>query len=192
MKKEAQLKLSFGEMDRLLKRQEFSTAYIALNQKVRGFAPSYFQAFKFAFYNVKSDEALLDKKGIEVKRKTPEAKKPSYNQYLDYAEGIELDYLIRGLNTVRKLVIEMNGRVASPNFFTSELLKQTIKMRKQFLKETGMFPEDFPRAERSIGALKATKEKIKEQAYKEKFGELKQNKKAKKVKDAQIKNDKTK
>ena len=91
MKKEAQLKLSFGEMDRLLKRQEFSTAYIALNQKVRGFAPSYFQAFKFAFYNIKSDEALLDKKGIEVKRKTPEAKKPSYNQYLDYAEGIELD-----------------------------------------------------------------------------------------------------
>lgn len=182
MVKNAELKLSYAEMDRLLKRQEFSSAYVALNQKVRGFAPSYFQAFKFAFYNIKSDEALLDKKGIEVKRKNPPAKNPSYNQYLDYAEGIELDYLIKGLNTIRKLVIEMNSKVASPNYFVSELLKQTIKMRKSFLKETGMFPEDYPRAERSIGTLKATKEKIKEKAFKEKFGEFKSTKSKSKVK----------
>ena len=70
----------------------------------------------------------------------------------------------------------MNGKVASPNYFTSELLKQTIKMRKQFLKETGMFPEDYPRAVKSIGTLKATKEKIKEKAFKDKFGELKNTK----------------
>lgn len=190
MIKKAELKLSYSEMDRLLKRQEFSSAYVALNQKVRGFAPSYFQAFKFAFYNIKSDEALLDKKGIEVKRKNPPAKNPSYNQYLDYAEGIELDYLIKGLNTIRKLVIEMNSKVASPNYFTSELLKQTIKMRKQFLKETGMFPEDYPRAEKSIGTLKATKEKIKEQAFKDKFGELKNTKTKAKAKTNKKENQK--
>ena len=68
MIKNAELKLSYADMDRLLKRQEFSSAYVALNQKVRGFAPSYFQAFKFAFYKTLDTVVLMVYDGTDLIR----------------------------------------------------------------------------------------------------------------------------
>lgn len=137
--------------ERIVQREVFSNKFKTLTSIAGSNLATCFALFKMAFYDVKSQEALLECKGLKVR---PSGKRVKYNAYLDYITAEELKYLNKGLDEILNKVGKENSEFSGFPFIYNEIIEIGKNLRYDFFDEFGILPEAVEPEETSVKQAK--------------------------------------
>ncbi|MGN1054368.1 MAG: hypothetical protein ACI4P1_03730, partial [Erysipelotrichaceae bacterium] len=119
----------------VIQREIFSKKYMTLSSIVGSNVATSFALLKMAFYDVKSQEALLECKGLKVR---PSGKRVKYNEYLDFVSANELRYLVKGLDAILDMLGKENKEFSGFPFLYNEIIEVGKNLRYDFYEEFGV------------------------------------------------------
>lgn len=147
------------DRERIIQREIFSAKFKTLSNVAGSNLATAFALLKMSFYDVKSQQALLECKGLKAR---PSGKRTKYNEYLDYVSADELRYLNKGLDAILAKIGRENNEFSGFPFIYNEIIEQGKKLRYDFYAEFGKLPEEVAPELQSVKKVKKayTKEKV--------------------------------
>lgn len=126
------------DRERIVQRENFSNKFKTLSSVAGSNLATAFALLKMAFYDVKSQEALLECKGLKAR---PSGKRIRYNEYLDFITADELRYLNKGLDAILSKMGRENSEFSGFPFIYNEIIEVGKNLRYDFFEEKGVLPE---------------------------------------------------
>ncbi len=152
------------DRERIIEREIFSAKFKTLSSVAGSNLATAFALLKMSFYDVKSQEALLECKGLKAR---PSGKRTKYNEYLDYVSADELRYLNKGLDAILDKIGRANSEFSGFPFIYNEIIEQGKNLRYDFYEEFGVLPEAVKPELQSVKKVKRayTKANAKNMAF---------------------------